>query len=147
MSLSFDDLQVGDKFVTDSYEMTREEIVAFATQYDPQPFHCDDVAAKDSVFRGLAASGWHTAAVTMRLYVTSGPQFDAGSVGLGVEIAWPTPTRPGDILHVSGVITQVIPSQSKPDRGVVVIEYDTINQHGEIRQHSTAKVMMFRRSS
>src|SRR5580692_10992162 len=97
-ALYFDDMHVGQKFTSGTYEMTAERIKAFAAEFDPQPFHLDESAAQASVFRGLAASGWHTAAVAMRLLVTGGLPLAGGSVGLGGEIAWPKPTRPGDTL-------------------------------------------------
>src|SRR6185369_17337284 len=96
-----------------------EQIKAFARQFDPQPFHLDEAAAKNSIFQGLAASGWHTAALTMRLLVSGGLPLAGGSIGAGGEIAWPRPTRPGDILQVESEVTAVTPSRSRPDRGIV----------------------------
>lgn len=143
--LWLDDMAVGQRYETDSYEVTEQEIIAFARQYDPQPFHVDPEAAKDTFFGGLAASGWHTAGITMRLFVTSGPQLSAGSVGAGVELRWPTPTRPGDVLRVVVDVDSVRPSRTKPDRGIVTLSYRTLNQHDEVRQETTATVVMFAR--
>src|SRR5437667_6219880 len=98
--LYLDDLHVGQRFTSEAYLMEEARIKEFAAEFDPQPFHLDEIAAEASVFKGLAASGWHTAAVAMRLLVTGGLPFANGIVGMGGEIAWPRPTRPGDILHV-----------------------------------------------
>jgi len=143
--LWLEDLSVGDRFRTDEYEITREEILAFAGRYDPQPFHLDEAAAADSFFRGLAASGWHTAAVTMRLLVTSGLPFATGIIGAGVELAWPTPTRPGDVVHAQITVTGITPSRSRPDRGFVRVAYDTLTRDGTVRQHATATLLLFTR--
>jgi acyl dehydratase len=116
----------------------------FAAEFDPQPFHVDDEAgASHKVFNGLAASGWHTAAVTARLVVESVP-FADGLVGLGVEISWPRPTRAGDELSVSTEVIEITPSRSKP-RGVVTFRTETRNQRGEIVQVLTAKAIVPRR--
>src|SRR5688500_14123663 len=96
--LWLEDLEAGDRFRTDEYEITREEILAFAGRYDPQAFHLDEEAAAGTFFQGLAASGWHTAAITMRLVVTSGLPIATGFIGAGAELSWPTPTRPGDVV-------------------------------------------------
>ncbi|MEV4127272.1 MaoC family dehydratase [Nocardia sp. NPDC049707] len=139
------DIEVGNTYRSDSYTVTAEEIIDFARRYDPQPFHLGEATAAGTVFDGLASSGWHTAAITMRLLVTGGLPIAHGIIGLGIELAWPTPTRPGDILHVELVITDIRISRSIPDRGIVTAEYDTRNEHGEIRQHTTAKIMVFAR--
>jgi acyl dehydratase len=112
--LYLEDLRVGQKFSSGTYVMEAERIKEFAAEFDPQPFHLDERAAQASIFKGLAASGWHTAAVAMRLLVTGGLPFANGIVGLGGEIAWPRPTRPGDILHVESEIVEITPSRSKP---------------------------------
>ena len=144
-ALYFDDLEPGMKFTTGSLTVTAEEIITFAKQFDPQPFHTDEMAAEQSLFKGLAASGWHTASLTMRLMITSGIPMANGSIGAGVEINWPTPTRPGDELHVVMEVQQVIPSTSKPDRGIAVVRNRTFNQHGQVVQDMTAKMLSFRR--
>jgi acyl dehydratase len=143
--LYFDDLQVGDAFQTATHTLDTEQIKAFAQQFDPQPFHLDEAAARDSIFGGLAASGWHTAAITMRLLVTSGPPLANGIVGAGGEVEWKAPTRPGDVLRVHSQVTALTPSRSRPDRGMVVMRSDTLNQRGEIVQTLTAKLMLARR--
>jgi acyl dehydratase len=117
---------------------------AFAAEFDPQPFHLDEAAAERSIFRGLAASGWHTAAATMRLMVESLP-FAGGMAGLGGEIAWPRPTRPGDTLRVESEITEIIPSRSKPNQGIVIVRSTTLNQNAEQVQAFTAKIIVFKR--
>ena len=96
MKLYLEDVVVGSEFVSDEVTITADDIIAFATQFDPQPFHTDPEAAKSSFFGGLAASGWHTAALTMRLLVTGGPQIAGGTIGAGGDLRWPTATRPGD---------------------------------------------------
>jgi acyl dehydratase len=126
--------------------MDLDQIKAFAAEFDPQSFHIDEAAAKQSIFRGLAASGWHTAAATMRLLVTGGLQLADGIVGLGGEVSWPKPTRPGDTLRVESEILEIIPSRSKLDRGVVIVRTVTHNQHGDEVQVLTAKLLVFKRA-
>lgn len=145
--LYLDDMKVGMQFRSGTYEMTTERIKAFAAEFDPQPFHLDEAAAVSSIFKGLAASGWHTAAVAMRLLITGGLPFASGAVGLGGEIEWPRPTRPGDILHVESEIVELIPSRSKPDQGIVRVRNTTRNQKGEAVQVFTAKIVAFKRPS
>ncbi|HEY3637532.1 MAG TPA: MaoC family dehydratase [Rhizomicrobium sp.] len=148
MSVQYlEDVFVGQRFTSGSYEMTEANIKEFAAAYDPQPFHLDDEAARHSLFRGLAASGWHTAAVTMRLNVESGLPIGGGVIGAGGEITWPRPTRPGDILHVESEVIEITPSRSKPDRGIVTVVSNTLNQRGEIAQIFKARLVMFRRSA
>jgi acyl dehydratase/ribonuclease HI len=141
-----EDLHIGQKFTSGTYLMTEERIKSFAAEFDPQPFHLDEKAARESVFRGLAASGWHTAAATMRLLVTSGLPFAGGLVGLGGEISWARPTRPGDKLQVESEILAITPSRSKPNQGIVTTRHVTRNQNGESVQELTTKVLAFRRS-
>ncbi len=121
------------------------QIKAFASQFDPQPFHTDETTAKDTFFKGLAASGWHTAAITMRLNVETGLPLAGGIIGAGGEISWPAPTRPGDTLHVESEVVEITPSRSKPDRGIAVIVSRTINQRGEVVQILKAKLVVPRR--
>lgn len=128
-------------------EVTAEEIKAFAREYDPQPFHLDEAAAKDTFFGGLAASGWHTAAMTMRLLEDFGPPVAGGLIGGAGEIAWPQPTRPGDVLHVESEIVEVKPSRSRPERGMVVMRTETKNQRGEVLQTFTARMVVPRRNT
>lgn len=140
-----DDLHVGQRFVSGSHKLTAEAIKAFAGEYDPQPFHTDERAAEDSFFAGLAASGWHVAAVTMKLLVGDGAFIANGLIGAGGEIAWPRPTRPGDVLTVESEVIEVAPSRSRPDRGMVTVRSETRNQRGEIVQVLTAKLVAPRR--
>ncbi len=143
--LYLDDLYVGQKFGSDKYKLDAEQIKTFAAQFDPQPFHLDDEAARNTLFGGLAASGWHTAAITMRLMVTSGAPMAGGLIGAGCEINWPIPTRPGDILRVESEIQKIAVSRTRPDRGIVTICNTTYNQAGEVVQVMTAKQIVFRR--
>ena len=117
--LYLEDLAVGRRFSSATHVIDAAQIKAFAGQFDPQPFHLDDETAKGTLFAGLAASGWHTAAITMRLLVESGLPLAGGIIGAGGEINWPKPTRPGDVLRVVSEIEQVTPSRSRPDRGTV----------------------------
>jgi acyl dehydratase len=146
VQLYLEDLQVGQRFSSGEYEMTGERIRAFAAEFDPQPFHLDETAAEGTVFRGLVASGWHMAAATMRLLVTGGLPFANGLIGLGGEIAWPRPARPGDVLRVESEIVEIRPSRSKPNQGIVSVKTITRNQRGEEVQVFTAKVLVFRRA-
>ena len=145
MPLYLEDLQVGQRFGSGEYQMTEERMKAFAAEFDPQPFHLDEAAGEASIFKGLAASGWHTAAATMRLLVTGELHLANGSIGVGGEIAWPRPTRPGDILRVESEIVEIRPSRSKPNQGIVSVKNTTRNQRGEEVQVFTAKLMVFRR--
>jgi acyl dehydratase len=142
--LYLDDLAVGQRFASRSHAVDEAAIKAFATTYDPQPFHLDEAAAASSLFGGLAASGWHTAAVTMRLLVGSVP-LAGGVIGAGGEIAWPRPTRPGDVLTVVSEVLEVTPSRSRPDRGMVLLRSETRNQRGEVVQTLTARLVVPRR--
>ena len=143
--LYLDDILVGQRFTTRTKLVEEAEIKAFAAAYDPQPFHLDDDAAQATLFGGLAASGWHTAAMTMRLLVDSGAPFAGGIIGGGGELSWPRPTRPGDILLVETEILEVTPSRSRPERGMVTVRNDTRNQNGEIVQSFTVKLVVQRR--
>jgi acyl dehydratase len=145
MALYLEDLNVGQRFSSGEYQMTEERIKAFAAEFDPQPFHLDNAAGEASIFKGLAASGWHTAAVSMRLLVTGGLPFANGLIGLGGEIAWPRPTRPGDILRVESEILEIRPSRSKPNQGIVTVKNVMKNQQGEEVQIFTAKILVSRR--
>src|SRR4051794_3835418 len=129
--LYLDDLTVGQHFThAASTAMEVGAIKQFAAEFDPQPFHLDEeAAAAHPIFAGLAASGWHTAAITMRLLVESVP-LAWGLVGMGVEVSWPRPTRVGDRLSLSSEVMAIAPSRSKPDRGVVTLRAETRNQHG-----------------
>ena len=141
-----DDLHVGQRFTSGTYVMEEARIKEFAAEFDPQPFHLDEAAAQASVFKGLAASGWHTAALAMRLLVTGGLPFANGIVGVGGEIAWPRPTRPGDILRVESEIVEITPSRSKPNQGIVTVRGTMLNQDQEVVYVLTAKLLVFRRT-
>jgi acyl dehydratase len=143
--LFFDDLRVGQRFTSASHRLDAEQIKRFAAEFDPQPFHLDEGTAEKSFFGGLAASGWHTAALTMRLLVDGGAPIAGGIVGAGVEIAWPKPTRPGDELHVVSEVIEITPSRSRPDRGIVVLRSETLNERDEIVQLLTSKLVVPRR--
>ena len=141
-----EDLHVGDRFGSDTIEVTEESIIAFAREYDPQQFHLDAKAAEQSIFNGLSASGWHTAAMSMKLFITGELKLAGGSIGLGVdELRWPQPVRPGDVLRLETEILDVRASRSKPDRGIIRIRNVTTNQRGEVVQTFMAFVMVKRR--
>jgi acyl dehydratase len=145
--LYLEDLVVGMRFTSLPHEMTADAIKAFARQFDPQPFHLDETAAAAGFFKGLAASGWHTAAVTMRLLVEQGMPLAGGLIGAGGELTWPRPTRPGDVLTVESEILAVTPSKSKPERGLVTVRSRTLNQKGEVVQDMTTKMLAWRRTA
>jgi len=144
-SLHLEDLKVGDRFKSAEHAMDEQQIKAFAAQFDPQPFHLSDEAAKGTLFGGLAASGWHTAAITMRLLVTGGMPLADGIIGAGGEISWPKPTRASDVLHVESEVLELTPSRSRPDRGMVTVRSETRNQHGEVVQLLVSKLVVSRR--
>ena len=144
--LYLDDLHVGQRFTSGTYLMEEARIKEFAAEFDPQPFHLDESAAEASVFKGLSASGWHTAAVAMRLLVTGGLPFANGIVGLGGEIAWPSATRPGDILQVESEIVEITPSRSKPHQGIVTVRGTMFNQNRKAVYLLTAKLLVLRRT-
>ena len=145
--LYLEDLYIGQRFTSGTYVMDTARIKEFATEFDPQPFHLDEVAAEKSVFKGLVASGWHTAAVTMRLLVNRGLPFANGLIGFGGEISWPRPTYPGDILHVESEVSEITPSRSKPNQAVVTVKAMTLNQKGETVYQMRAKLLIFKRAS
>lgn len=126
----FEDFAVGDRFAAGPVEATQEAIIGFAREFDPQAFHVDPAAAAHSLFGGLAASGWHTAALTMRMIIESDMGIPWGVVGLGVdELRWFKPVRPGDHLRLESEVVAVRPSGSKPDRGTIRVHSQTLNQH------------------
>ena len=145
--LYLEDLYVGQRFTSGTYRMDEERIKAFAAEFDPQPFHLDQAAAQATVFRGLSASGWHTAAVAMRLMVTGGLPLGNGIIGLGGELAWPKPTRPGDTLRVESEILEILPSRSKPNQAVVKVKSTMLNQDGEPVYMFAPKILVFKRPS
>ncbi len=143
--LYLEDLHVGQRFTSETFVITEERIKSFAEEFDPQPFHLDEAAAQNTVFRGLAASGWHTAAVAMKLMVNGGLPLGNGIIGMGGELAWPKPTRPGDTLHVESEVLEIMPSKSKPNQAVVRVRSTTLNQNGDVVHQFTSKVLVFRR--
>ena len=143
--LYLDDLAVGRKFATASVTLTLEGCKAFAAEFDPQPFHVDDAAARESVFGRIAASGWYTAALSMRLIVEGELTIAGGLIGLGAELTWPRPTYPGDTLHVETEVLAIRVSESKPDRGIVTVRNQTLNQQGEPVQITVVKMLVPRR--
>lgn len=140
--LYFDDLRIGQRFVSGTHQLDESQIRAFAQEFDPQPFHLDTAAARHTFFGELVASGWHTAAITMRLLVQSGLPIAGGLVGAGAELSWPAPNRPGSILHVETEVIELKPSRSKPDRGIATIRSETRNQSGEVVQVLVAKLVV-----
>jgi acyl dehydratase len=145
--LYLEDIYPGQRFTSNTHTIDEAQIKSFAKQFDPQPFHLDDEAAQDTLFAGLAASGWHTAAITMRLQVESGLPISGGIIGAGGELSWPRPTRPGDILFVESEVVEVKPSRSRPDRGMITVRSETRNQRGEVVQILTARLVVPRRPS
>ena len=130
--LYLDDFTPGRRFGSGQVTISADDIRGFASQYDPQPFHLDEEAAARSFFGGLAASGWHTAALTMRLLVDGPLQPAGGRIGAGLdELRWPRPVRPGDTLHLVTEVLDARPSRSRPDRGIIRLRTTTLNQHGE----------------
>jgi acyl dehydratase len=135
-ALYLDDLAPGHTFRgTGTTSVDATAIKAFARQYDPQPFHLDETAAKSTLFGGLAASGWHTAALTMQLLVSDGPPLAGGIIGAGTdELRWPKPVRPGDTLRIECEVLEVRPSRSRPEQGLVKVKTTTFNQNDEAVQ-------------
>src|SRR5438477_949309 len=143
----FEDLKAGDRFKSVTYQVSEEEIINFAREFDPQPFHLDAAVARETMFKGLIASGWHTAAITMRLFVQT-LNFAEGAIGLGVdELRWPNAVRPGDRLQVETEIIDLRVSRSKPSHGVVRLRNVTVNQHGEVVQTMSASALVLRRGN
>ncbi len=140
--LYLEDLQVGRRFVSGTHLLDEDQIKTFAAQFDPQPFHLDDDAAKGTLFGGLVASGWHTASISMRLMVKSGLPIAGGLIGAGAEISWPKPTRAGSLLHVESEVMEVKISRSRPDRGIVTFRSETSDQTGEVKQVLVAKMIV-----
>jgi acyl dehydratase len=141
-----EDFAVGQRYSTGRYRVDAEQIKSFAGEYDPQPFHLDETAAAKSIFRGLAASGWHTAAIAMQLMVSGEFRPAGGIVGLGLEeMRWPKPVRPGDELHVVTEVLEVRPSASKPDQGLLKVRNTTFNQRGEAVLSQTVNLLALRR--
>jgi acyl dehydratase len=145
--LYLDDLQPGQKFRGATETLVDEAAIkAFARQYDPQPFHLDDEAARTTMFGGLAASGWHTMALTMRLLVDGGAPIAGGIIGAGTdELRWPRPVRPGDELRAESEVLEIRPSRSRPTQGMVKMRTTTLNQNGEPVQIFVANLVVPRK--
>ena len=126
----FDDLAIGMRFKSGEVQITEGDIKRFAADFDPQPMHLDEVAAQQTLFKGLAASGWHTAAIAMNLAVQIHPFGPHPLIGLGVDgLRWPAPVRPGDILHLEGEVIGLTPSKTKP-QGIALVKWTLYNQNG-----------------
>jgi acyl dehydratase len=141
-----EDFEAGQTFRSGRLRIDAERIKSFAAEFDPQPFHLDERAASDSIFAGLAASGWHTAAMTMKLLVDSDLAPAGGLVGAGFdELRWPRPVRPGDELRVESEVLDVRPSKSRPDQGVIKVKTTTLNQNDAAVQISVGHLIVRRR--
>ena len=144
----FEDFAVGQTFRSGRLVIDKDRIKSFAAEFDPQPFHLDEDAAKDTFFRGLAASGWHTAAATMRLLVESDMKPVGGVIGAGFEeFRWSHPVRPGDELHLESEVLEVRPLKSRPKQGLIKVRTITLNQNGEAVQILVANLIVPRRPS
>jgi len=143
-----EDFAAGQTYGPGRATVDAERIKAFAAEFDPQPFHLDDEAAAGTMFRGLAASGWHTAAITMRLLVESELKPAGGIIGIGFdEFRWPRPVRPRDELRVESEVLEVRPSKSRPDQGLIKVRTTTLNQHNEPVQIMISNLVVPRRPS
>ena len=141
-----EDFSAGQKFESGRLRVDRDRVKSFAAEFDPQPFHLDEEAAKRSLFGGLAASGWHTAALTMKLLVESELKPAGGILGVGFdEFRWPKPVRPGDELHVDIEVLETRASKSRPDQGVIKVRTTTLNQNNEAVQISVGNLIVPRR--
>jgi len=143
-----EDFEIGQTFSSGRLKIERERMKTFAAEFDPQPFHLDEEAARDSMFGGLAASGWHTAAITMKLLVESDLKPAGGIIGAGFdEFRWPLPVRPGDELQVESEILNVRPSKSRPEKGLIKVRTTTLNQNGEAVQVAVGNLVVLRRGA
>ena len=143
-----EDFAAGQTFGSGQLRIEKERAKTFAAEFDPQPFHLDEEAAANTLFRGLAASGWHTAAVTMRLLVDSELKPAGGIVGAGFEeLRWPRPVRPGDLLRVESEVLEVRPSRSRPEQGLIKVRTTTLNQNGEAVQVFVGNLIVHSRAA
>jgi acyl dehydratase len=146
MTRYLEDFEPGQKFGSGRLRVEPARIKSFAAEFDPQPFHLDETSARNSIFKGLAASGWHTAAMSMRLLVEGELKPAGGIIGAGFdELRWPRPVRPGDELHVESEVLEVRPSKSRLDQGVIKVRTTTLNQNGESVQVFVGNLIVFRR--
>ncbi len=144
--LYFEDFAPGQTFASSATTVDADAIKLYARQFDPQPFHLDEQAAQGTFFKGLAASGWHTVSVTMRLLVDGGLPIAGGIIGAGVdEIRWPRPTRPGDTLRLVTEVLELRPSKSRPDQGLMKVRTTTFNQNDEPVQVMVSNLVVLRR--
>lgn len=139
-----DDLHPGYRLTSGEIELTAEAIINFGRAFDPQIFHTDEEAARNTFFGALVASGWHTGSLTMRLFLEALP-LATGVVGAGGELCWPTPSVPGDRLRIDGSINAVRWSRAQPGRALLDLSYDTLNQHGEVRMRTRADIVAWAR--
>lgn len=146
-TLYLDDFEVGQRFTSGTVVVRPDEIKEFAARFDPQPFHLDEAAARQSVFGELVASGWHTAALGMRLLVDGEMKVAGGLIGLGGELSWPRATKPGDVLRVESEVLEVKPSRSRPDNGIVKVKNTLLNQNGEAVQIFIVSMLVPRKPS
>ena len=145
-ALYFEDIAIGQRFQSESYDVSEDAIIAFAREFDVQAFHLNHAAANESLFGGLAASGWHTAAIAMRLFTTGPLQFVGGAVGLGVdELRWPVAVRAGDSVRLETEILDARASRSKPMHGILRIRNVLTNQNGAVVLSYSANAMVQRR--
>ena len=140
-----EDFVVGQRFTSATHALDSAQIKAFAARFDPQPFHLSEEDADKSFFQGLAASGWHTASITMSLLVKGGMPIAGGLIGAGGELQWPKPVRPGDVLKVESEVLEIKASRSKPERGMVTVKSVTRNQNGEEVQVLTSRMLVWKR--
>jgi len=141
----FDDLKVGDRFISEPLEVKGKEVIEFAHEFDPQRFHLNRKSAKRKIFKGLIASGWHTAALSMQLCLASDFRPAGGILGTGGELIWSKPVRPGDALRVEIEVIETRSSRSRPEQGVVKVRITTLNQHGETVQTFSPTLLVDRR--
>jgi len=142
--LYLEDLYVGQRFTSAPHLIDADQIRKFAAEFDPQPFHLSEEGAAGSLFGSLAASGWHTAALTMRMLVESVPLAE-GLIGAELQLAWPRPTRPGMKLQVFSEVVEIAPSRSKPNMAIVTMRSETRDQDGDVLQIFTVKMPVFKR--
>jgi acyl dehydratase len=144
----FEDVEVGQTWRYGRYEVTREEIVEFARQFDPQPFHLDEAAARQSLYGGLIASGWHTGAMFIRMVAEHLAPRTATQGALGFDdLQWQKPVRPGDVLSVESAVREKVASRGRSDRGTVKIESRVLNQRGEVVMSLVSLVIFLRRQA